>query len=320
MGAKPGPILRNHKFSDARKELIMNIYNRIDENKRQTIYIMLIFTAVISALAYFFGQYFGEGSGVMFLGLGLIFSGLSGFISYYFSDRIVLSISGAKEVKESENPYLHKLVENLCIGSGLPKPKIYLINDTAMNAFATGRDPQHGVICFTTGIVERLDKLELEGVIAHELMHIGNYDIRLMSIVSVLVGTVVLLSDWFTRGVFYGSNRKSSRSEGSGLLMLVGFVFILLSPIIASLIKLALSRSREYLADSSAVLLTRYPKGLADALRKISSDREILEAANGATAHLYITNPLKGEQAHFMANLFSTHPPVAERIKKLEAM
>ncbi len=320
MGAKPGPILRNRKFSDACKELIMNIYNRIEENKRQTIYIMLAFTAVISAFAYFFGQYFGEGSGAVFLGLGLILSGVSGFISYYFSDRIVLSISGAKEVKESENPYIHKLVENLCIGSGLPKPKIYIINDTAMNAFATGRDPQHGVICFTSGIIERLGKLELEGVIAHELMHIGNYDIRLMSVVSVLVGSIVLLSDWFTRGIFYGSNKRNNRSEGSGLLMLVGFVFILISPIIATLIKLALSRSREYLADASAVLLTRYPKGLADALRKISSDREILEAANGATAHLYITNPLKGEQATFMARLFSTHPPVAERIRRLEAM
>lgn len=298
----------------------MNIYNRIEENKRQTVYIMLIFTAVISALAYFFGQYFGDGSGIMFLGYGLIASGFSTFFSYYYSDKIVLSISGAKEVKETENTYIHRLVENLCIGSGLPKPKIYLINDTAMNAFATGRDPQHGVICFTTGIIERLDKLELEGVIAHELSHIGNYDIRLMSIVSVLVGTIVLLSDWFTRGVFYGGNKKSNRSEGSGLLMLVGFALILLSPIIASLIKLALSRSREYLADSSAALLTRYPKGLADALRKISADREVLEAANGATAHLYITNPLKGEQVSFMANLFSTHPPVAERIKKLEAM
>lgn len=319
MGTKAGT--RSKKTANFLKiNKAMNIYNRIEENKRQTVYIMLVFTAVVSTLAYFFGQYFGNGSSVAFLGLGLVLSGFSGFISYYFSDKIVLSISGAKEVKETENPYLHKLVENLCIGSGLPKPKIYLIKDTAMNAFATGRDPEHGVVCFTTGIVERLDKLELEGVAAHELMHIGNYDTRLMSIVSVLVGSVVLLSDWFTRGVFYGSNRKGNRSEGSGILMLVGFVFILLSPVIATLIKLAISRSREYLADSSAALLTRYPKGLADALRKISSDREILEAANGATAHLYIANPLKDEQEHFLANLFSTHPPVAERIKRLEEM
>ena len=189
-----------------------------------------------------------------------------------------------------------------------------------MNAFATGRDPNHAVICFTTGIIERLNKLELEGVIAHELSHIGNYDIRLMSIVSVLVGTIVLLSDWFTRGMFYGGSRKRDRSEGSGALMIVGLVLLILSPLIASLIKLALSRQREFLADSSGALLTRYPKGLADALRKISSDKEILEVANGATAHLYITNPLKGEQANFMAKLFSTHPPVVERIKKLEEM
>ena len=298
----------------------MNIYNRIDENKRETVYIILAFVAVISAIGYFAGQYFGEGSGTAFLGFALIFSGISGFASYYGSDKIVLAISGAKEVKETENPYIHKLVENLCIGSGLPKPKIYIIDDTAMNAFATGRDPQHAVICFTTGIIDRLDKLELEGVTAHELSHIGNYDIRLMSIISVLVGTIVLVSDWFTRGMFYGGGRKRGRGEASGILMLIGLVLLILSPIIASLIKLALSRQREFLADSSAALLTRYPKGLADALRKISSDREVLEAANGATAHLYITNPLKGEQAGFMANLFSTHPPVEERIRRLEEM
>lgn len=281
---------------------------------------MIGFTLVISAIGYFAGQYFADGSGVMFFGLALIFSGISGFISYYESDKIVLAISKAKEVKESANPYIYKLVENLCIGSGLPMPKIYIIEDTAMNAFATGRDPNHAVICFTTGILDRLDKLELEGVIAHELSHIGNYDIRLMSIVSVLVGTIVLLSDWFTRGMFYGGNRKRGRDDSSGILMIVGLVLLILSPIIASLIKLALSRQREFLADSSAALLTRYPKGLADALRKISSDKEILEAANGATAHMYITNPLKSGQGGLMANLFSTHPPVAERIQRLEEM
>lgn len=319
MGAKPGPIPKRTQILE-QIEKNMTIYNRIAENKRQTAVIMLVFTAVVSAVAYFAGQYYGEGSGVMFLGFALIFSGISGFTSYYFSDKIVLSISNAKEVKESENPYIHKLVENLCIGSGLPKPKIYLINDTAMNAFATGRDPNHAVICFTSGIIDRLNKLELEGVTAHELSHIGNYDIRLMSIVSVLVGSIALLADWFTRGALYGGSRKSSKSEGSGVLMLIGLFFIILSPIIASLIKLALSRSREYLADSSAALLTRYPKGLADALKKISGDKEILEVANGATAHLYIANPLKSGQANFMAGLFSTHPPVADRIKKLEEM
>lgn len=298
----------------------MTIYNRIDENKRQTAVIMLAFIAIISAVGYFVGQYLGDGSGVVFLGFALIFSGISGFISYYASDKIVLAISGAKEITEVQQPYLHKLVENLCIGAGLPKPRIYVINDTAMNAFAAGRDPQHAVICFTTGIIQGLDKLELEGVIAHELSHIGNYDIRLMSIVSVLVGSVVLLSDWFTRGTLYGRGRRDNRSQGSGILLLVGLVFLILSPIIATLIKLALSRSREYLADASAALLTRYPQGLANALKKLAGDREVLEAANGATAHLYITNPLKGVQASLMANLFSTHPPVADRIKKLEEM
>ena len=298
----------------------MNIYNRIAENKRRTVYIMVLFILVVSAIAYFMGDYFSYGNGVVFLGYALVFSGLSAFASYYASDKIVLAVSGAKEVKEQENPYLHKLVENLCIGSGMPKPRIYLIQDTAMNAFATGRDPKHAVLCFTSGIVARLDKLELEGVIAHELSHVGNYDIRLMSIVSVLVGTLVLVSDWLTRGVFYGSASRRSRSEGSGILILVGFVLILLSPIIATLIKLALSRQREYLADASAALLTRYPKGLANALTKLADDREVLEAANGATAHLYITSPLKGGQAGLLANLFSTHPPIQDRIRKLEAM
>ena len=319
-GSRISPPAPRVARKPAQQQLAMNVYNRIDENKRQTVYIMLAFTAVISAVGYFAGQYFGQGSGATFLGFDLVFSGFSGLISYYESDKIVLAISGAKELKESENLYIYHLVENLCIGAGLPKPKIYTINDTAMNAFATGRDPNHAVICFTTGIIDRLDKLELEGVTAHELSHIGNYDVRLMSIVSVLVGTIVLLSDWFTRGMFYGGGRKRDRDEGSGALMVVGLVLLILSPIIASLIKLALSRQREFLADSSAALLTRYPKGLADALQKISSDKEVLEAANGATAHLYIANPLKGAQGGFMANLFSTHPPVAERIKRLEEM
>src|SRR3989339_156443 len=198
----------------------MNIYNRIAENKRRTVYIMVLFILVVSAIAYFMGDYFSYGNGVVFLGYALVFSGLSAFASYYASDKIVLAVSGAKEVKEQENPHLHKLVENLCIGSGMPKPRIYLIQDTAMNAFATGRDPKHAVLCFTSGIVARLDKLELEGVIAHELSHVGNYDIRLMSIVSILVGTVTLLADWFTRGMFYGGGRKRRESSELGGLLL----------------------------------------------------------------------------------------------------
>lgn len=298
------------------------IYNHIDSNKQKTWLIMFLFSAVVVFISWVFGEYYGQGSGLSFVGFALIFSGISSFISYYNSDKIVLSISGAQEVKREQNEYIHRLVENLCIAAGLPKPRIYVINDTAMNAFATGRDPEHAAICFTTGIIEGLEKSELEGVVAHELCHVGNYDIRLMSIVSVMVGTITLLADWFTRGMFYGGGRKrdSDSSSGNGVFLLIGIGLIILSPIIATLIQLAISRNREFLADSSAALLTRYPQGLSNALKKLHGDREVLEAANGATAHLYIANPLKGDHGTFLANLFSTHPPIEERIKRLESM
>ena len=298
------------------------IYTNIETNKRNTILIIAMFISVISFLGWFVGEYFAQGSGLFFLGMALIFSGISSFVSYYNSDKIVLAISGAKEVKDTDNQYLHNLVENLCIGAGLPKPRIYMIEDTAMNAFATGRDPEHAVVCVTSGIVAGLNKLELEGVIAHELSHIGNYDIRLMSIVSVLVGTVTLFADWFTRGMMYGGGRRRSRDSDSfgGILVLIGIILIILSPIIATLIQLAISRNREYLADSSAALLTRYPEGLATALKKLADDKEILEAANGATAHLYITNPLRADFGGFVSGIFNTHPPIQDRIKRLMEM
>jgi len=296
-----------------------NIYQHIEKNKEDTWLVMAGFVLVVSFIAWFIGQYYGDGSGVAFVSWALIFSGVSSFITYYNSDKIVLAVSQAVELKPDDYPQLHDLVENVCIGAGLPKPKIYVIDDTAMNAFATGRDPDHAVICFTTGIVAGLEKRELEGVVAHELSHIGNYDIRLMSIVSVLVGTITLLADWFTRGRFYGGGRRG-RSEVSGIILLIGLVFILLSPIIATLIKLSISRSREYLADSTAALITRYPQGLASALTKLSQDREVLEAANGATAHLYITSPIKNGIGGVLTNLFNTHPPIQERIRRLETM
>lgn len=294
------------------------IYTHINQNKRDTIIIITMFIGVIAALGWLVGELYFQGGGVPFIGFALIISGITSFISYYNSDKIVLAISGAKEITEQQSPYLHNLVGNLCIGAGLPKPRIYMINDSAMNAFATGRDPEHGVICFTTGIVEKLDKLELEGVIAHELSHIGNYDIRLLSIVSVLVGTITLIVDWVTRGFLYGG-RRSRDNGANGIILLIGFIFLLLSPIVATLIKLAVSRNREYLADASGSLLTRYPDGLASALEKIAADNEVLEAANGATAHLYISNPLKNKPSAF-SNLFNTHPPVEERIKRLREM
>ena len=299
----------------------MNMYQHIDQNKRDTIIIVTLFIVVVSAIGWFVGEYFYEGSGVTFLGGALVFSGISGFVSYFNSDKIVLGISGAKEVKFEDASDLHKLVENMSIASGIPKPRIYIIEDSSMNAFATGRDPNHSVICFTTGIVQRLEKRELEGVIAHEMSHIGNYDIRLMSIVSILVGTIMLLSDWFTRGAFYGGSRKrnSDSNSGGSLFFLIGMVLLILSPIIATLIKLAISRNREFLADATAVSITRHPKGLADALMKLGSDQEVLEAANGATAHLYIVSPVKS-LGKAVEGLFSTHPPIQERINRLLQM
>ncbi|MFC1755981.1 M48 family metallopeptidase [Patescibacteria group bacterium] len=297
-----------------------NIYDHIEKNKRSTLFIITLFVVFISLIGFSMGEIYNPGYGLFYTGIALVFSGVSSFVSFYNSDKIVLKISKAKEVPFQANTYLHNLVDNLCIATGLPKPKIYMIDDTAMNAFATGRDPNHSVLCFTSGIVDKLEKSELEGVVAHELSHIQNYDIRLMSIVSILVGTVTLMADWFTRGALYGGRRKSSSSGGSqltGIIFLVGIVFLLISPLIAALIKAAVSKKREYLADSSAALITRYPKALADALRKLSQDHEILEAANGATAHMYISNPLKNK---FLSQLFNTHPPIEERISRLESM
>ncbi len=300
-----------------------NIYQNIDSNKRDTVVIMVAFVAVVSFVGWFIGYYFFGDNGFGFTGLALLFSGISSWVSYYNSDKIVLAISGAHEVTPAQAPDLHNLVENMSIASGIPKPRVYIIDDPAMNAFATGRDPNHAVICFTSGIVQNMEKRELEGVVAHEMSHIGNYDIRLMSIVSVLVGTITLLADWFTRGMFYGGGRRrrgGNNSEGGGFLLLIGIFFVILSPIIATLIKLAISRHREYLADSTAALITRYPTGLANALKKLAGDRSVIAEANGATAHLYITNPLKNDIGGFMANLFSTHPPIEDRIKRLENM
>lgn len=292
------------------------IYTHIDQNKRETVLIVTLFIIFITFLGWLLGEVLDPGYGFFYTGIALIFSGVSSFVSYYNSDKIVLAISKASEATYDQNPTLHNLVEGLCIASGLPKPRIYIIDDTALNAFATGRDPEHAVLCFTTGIINTLEKRELEGVIAHELSHIGNFDIRLLSIVSILVGTVTLIADWFTRGALY---RKSGNrnSQVSGVIVIVGLLFLILSPIIAALIKMAVSRNREYLADSSAALLTRYPQGLANALKKLAADQEILEAANGATAHMYITNPLKGRG---VSNLFNTHPPIADRIRRLESM
>ncbi len=299
----------------------MLTYDHIDSNKRKTAMFIAAFLVMIIAIGFTFSQAYGE-PGILYIAVG--FSTLMSLLSYYFSDSITLAISGAKPVDRQSNQELYRLVENLSIAAGLPTPRIYIIEDTAINAFATGRNPQHAAVVFTTGILSRLNRQELEGVAAHELSHIGNYDIRLMTVVVVLVGIVTLLADWFLRFSFFGRRRNSENGGGQiqAIFMLVGLILAILSPLIATILQLAVSRNREYLADASAALLTRYPEGLASALEKISADREPLEAANKATAHLYIANPLKNQHGGIgmFAKLFSTHPPIEERIRRLRGM
>lgn len=299
------------------------VYNQIDANRNKTWLIMFLFSAFIVGVVYVFSGALGyQGPGALgLMGFALILTGLMNWGSYYYSDKIVMAISGAKPIEKKDNPQLYNLVENLCIGAGLPVPKIYFIDDTAPNAFATGRDPKHAAIAVTTGLLQKLDKLELESVLAHELSHVKNYDTRLMTIVTILVGMIALLADWFIRITWYGGHRDRDRSSGSAIFMLVGIVLAILAPIIGMLIQLAISRRREFLADASSALLTRYPDALASALLKISQDREPLEVANKATAHLYIVNPLKGQQViGWFAGLFNTHPPIEERVKALREM
>jgi heat shock protein HtpX len=301
---------------------VPNIYQNIDSNKRETVVVMALFIAVVAFVGWFVGEYFGgQGAGTTVAIIAVLFSGISSVVSFYASDKMVLAISQAREVTVEENHDLHNLVENMSIASGIPKPRIYMIEDTAMNAFATGRDPDHSVICFTSGIVSGLEKRELEGVVAHEMSHIGNRDTLLMTVVSVLVGSLALLSHLFTRGIFYGGRRSRGRSSDiAGPLFLIGLIFLILSPLIATLIKMAISRNREFLADATAALITRYPKGLADALGKLALDTQVLEVANSATAHLFIDDPVVNKADSFFAGLFNTHPPIEERIKRLMNM
>ncbi len=280
---------------------------------------------VIIGLGFVFSQVYNAPEFVL---IAVVFSSVSAFISYFFSDKITLAISHAKEIDLKTQPQLYQVVENLTIAAGLPMPRVYIIEDTAMNAFATGRDPKHAVICVTTGLLSRLDRTELEGVLAHELSHIGNYDIRFMTLVVVMVGVITLLADWMVRFSLFGGKKRDSNDGGNGIFLIIGIILAILSPIIATLIKLAVSRRREFLADSSGALLTRYPEGLALALEKIAADTEPLEAANKATAHLYIANPFKSNarsedgksSTSWIANLFNTHPPIEERIKRLRQM
>lgn len=302
---------------------MVNFYENVDRNKLLSAIIMVLFVLFVVTCTYIFAQ--GMGYGLDVVGFALIFSGLGSFFGYYFSDSVILGLSGAREANRKKDFQFYTVTENLCLAAQIPMPKLYVIDDTAMNAFATGRDPKHAAVCATTGLLDQLTRTELEGVIAHELSHIRNYDTRLMSVVTILVGIVALLADWFIRMAAWGGGKKRSDSEGSGQLQLVffvvGLVLALISPLIAQLIQLAVSRQREFLADASSIALTKYPNGLISALKKLSKDTEPLEAANKATAHLYIVNPLRVQSKdarQWFASMFNTHPPVEERIKALE--
>ncbi|MBI2724532.1 MAG: zinc metalloprotease HtpX [Chloroflexi bacterium] len=297
------------------------VYDRISRNKLQTWLMMTVFVLFVGGFATVIAIVFGmpwQAAPVVF-----IFLAIYSVISYYVSSSVALAVSSARPVTKEQEPELYRIVENLSIGSGLPMPRVYVIEDGAPNAFATGRDPQHASVTATRGLLDKLDRAELEGVIAHEMSHVGNYDIRVMTITVVLVGLVALLADLFMRWTWFGSGARRSNSDRGGgayaLLVIVAVVFAILAPIAAQLIQLAISRRREFLADASGALLSRNPDALARALEKISADPEPLEAANKATAHLYFSNPLRDHQS-FLNNLFSTHPPVQERIRLLRAM
>jgi heat shock protein HtpX len=298
------------------------MYEQIASNKRRSFLLVFLFLALIFLLAWLFEQQAGMGTEGLILAAVLALGMTLG--SYYYSDKVVLAMSRARPVKKEEYPYLYNVVEGLTIAAGLPQPRCYVIDDSAPNAFATGRNPKNSVIVVTTGLLEKLNRVELEGVIAHEMSHIKNYDILLQTLTVVMVGVVALLSDWMRRTFLWGGGRRRSSGRGKGsagaaVILVLALVMAILSPLIAQLIRFAVSRKREFLADASGAMLTRYPPGLASALRKISADREPLEAANKATAHLYIVNPLKDIRGP-VNKLFSTHPPVEERIAVLEKM
>ncbi len=291
----------------------------VRKNKRKTFFIITIFFVIVALFIYFLSLWLFDNTALAVI-IGVLFSFITSFISYYNSDKIVLSLNKARIATKEEYRQLNDILEGLCLGTGLPMPKLYVMDDDAMNAFATGRNPKHSVICVTTGLLNRLDKYEIEGVLAHELSHIRNYDILLQTVTVVMVGFIVMLSDAFSRG-FLRSSRDSDDDDnkGNAILMIIGLVFIILAPIFAKLMQLAISRNREYLADASAIEITRNKEGLINALKKISEDTETLSVANKSTESLYIVNPMKikGKQKD---SLFSTHPNTLNRIERLQSI
>lgn len=293
---------------------MINVYKQISRNKIRSSVIITLFITFIFIVAYLITISFNLDNSLIII--ALIFSFFSTGISYFYGDKIVLTINQAKIATRKEFFDFYTVVENLSLANQTPIPKIYVIDSNSPNAFATGRDPQHAIICATTGLLEKLNRTELEGVVAHELSHIKNYDIRLMTIVSILIGSLSILLNMTRHSSFFRKDNDRNNNLG-GILTLIGFILIIFSPIIAQLIQLAISRRREYLADASAVKLTRQPQGLINALTIISNDNSKPEFASTATASLYIINPFKGNK---IASLFSTHPPIEERIKALQQM
>jgi heat shock protein HtpX len=300
--------------------------DRIAVNRRNSLFLIAGFLAFVAVFGYVIGwAWIGDPVGALFgLGLAFVVGTISGIATYYGGARMVLAASRAREITHDDAPVLFNVVEEMAIAAGLPMPKVYIIEDSAPNAFATGRDPEHASVAVTSGLLEKLDRDELQGVIAHEMSHVGNFDIRYAMLVGILVGTTVLISDFFLRGLWFGGGRGGGRGGGGGgyiqlVMIVVAVLLAILAPLFARLLQLSISRQREYLADATAVQLTRNPKGLADALQKISGDREVLEAANRATAHLYIVNPVKGFEKR-AKGLFSTHPPIEDRIEILRSM
>ncbi len=293
---------------------MINVYEQVSRNKLRSNVIMFLFVVFIVGVAYAIS--YTLDLGIPFVAMAFVFSLFSAGVSYLWGDKIVLGLNRARPANRQEFFDFYTITENLSLGQGMPMPKIYVMDSAALNAFATGRDPQNSVVCATTGLLQKLNRTQLEGVIAHELSHIQNYDIRLMTIVSVLIGSLSILINMASRSMFY-RNRSRDRNSSSGILMLIGLILIIFAPIIAQLVQLAISRRREYLADASGVKLTRQPQGLIEALKIIADDSNPLQTASTATASLYIKNPFKGDK---IASLFSTHPPIEERIKALEQM
>lgn len=288
------------------------MYSQIAANKRKTVLIMALFILMIAGIGYVYALYFGDLRSLYFI-LGFAF--LYSVISYFVSSRVALSVNGAQQIEKSDNPRLYRTVENLCIATGLPLPKIYIIEDSAPNAFATGRDPKHASVAATSGLLEIMDDKELEGVIAHELGHVQNYDIRVMMIVFACISVIGLMSDFLLRMIWFGGDRDDD--SPSPIILILSIVLAILAPIVATLVQLAVSRKREFLADATGALTTRYPEGLASALKKIEQTGSVMRRQNSSTAHFFFANPLKKRS---FAKLFSTHPSTEERVARLERM